>query len=212
MTRYFDEMKNLIDENGNFIGDVDAKKISIQAVETLAQSLLGSTLCIRNHKYIIRMLEIYYGGIGDDAHDWYRTNFIYKTSKYKEQTEVQNKKGFRIYLSSSNVDDTYTRFDIVVGHEGVPVSFLIRSVWDSDFNIVGAKNGSPNIVMKTMGLEARDHDKMVGEDNSTDEIVLQNTSAEIIKRRKLEVKKQRRYKVASDFEEKNNLLWNFSLE
>ena len=63
-----------------------------------------------------------------------------------------------------------------------------------------------------MGLEARDHDKMVGEDNSTDEIVLQNTSAEIIKRRKLEVKKQRRYKVASDFEEKNNLLWNFSLE
>ena len=28
MTRYFDEMKNLIDENGNFIGDVDAKKIS----------------------------------------------------------------------------------------------------------------------------------------------------------------------------------------
>ena len=63
-------------------------------------------------------------------------------------------------------------------------------MWDSDFNIVGAKNGSPNIVLKTMGLEARDHDKMVGEDNSTDEIVLQNTSAEIIKRRKLEVKKQ----------------------
>lgn len=69
MTCYFNEIKNLIDENGNFIGDVNAKKASIQAVEALAQSLLGSTLCIRNHKYIIRMLEIYYGGIGDDAHE-----------------------------------------------------------------------------------------------------------------------------------------------
>lgn len=63
-----------------------------------------------------------------------------------------------------------------------------------------------------MGLKAEDHDKMVGEDDSANEIVLQNTSAEIIEQRKLGVKKQRRYKVTSDFEEKNNLLWNFSLE
>lgn len=85
-------------------------------------------------------------------------------------------------------------------------------MWDSDFNIVGAKNGSPNTVLKIMGLKAEDHDKMVGEDDSANEIVLQNTSAEIIEQRKLGVKKQRRYKVTSDFEEKNNLLWNFSLE
>ncbi|MDH6304054.1 3-methyladenine DNA glycosylase Mpg [Parabacteroides sp. PF5-5] len=212
MIRYFDEIKNLIDKNGTFVGDTETKKTSIQAVEALAKSLLGSTLYIRGNKYIIRMLEIYYGGIGDDAHDWYRTNFIYKKSKYREQTTVQNSKGFRIYLSSNNIDDTYTRFDIVAGHEGVPVSFLIRSVWDSNFDIIGEKNGSPNTILKAMGLNAEDHNKIVEIDDPNSEINIQNTSNEIMNQRKLTVKQQPRINLKSGFEEGNGVLWNFLLE
>lgn len=212
MTEHFDSLKNLIDENGIFIGNAESKKASIQAVEELAESLLGATLCIRGSRFIIRMLEIYYGGIGDDAHDWYRTHFVYKTSKYKEQTNVQNKQGFRVYLSSMDVNDAYTRFDIVVGHKGVPVSFLIRSVWNSDFEIIGAKKGSPNTILKAMKLKEDDHDKVIGVDDRNYEIYIENTSDKIREQKGLITKKQERINLKSDFEKDNGVLWNFLLE
>jgi len=154
------------------------------------------------------MLEIYYGGIEDNAHDWYRNRFVYKKSKYVEQTNAQNNKGFRIFLNSMDVEDTYTRFDIVAGYEGVPVSFLIRSVWDSNFKTNERKNGNPHIALKTVGLKANDHDKEIG--NS--DIFIEDTSKEIKRQKNLMVKMQRRINVKSDFEEKNHVSWNFYLE
>ncbi|GHU09096.1 hypothetical protein FACS189431_6560 [Alphaproteobacteria bacterium] len=210
MDKYFDNIKNLIDSNGSFIGTPQDKKLSITEVESLAVSILGCTLHVHGKEFIIRMLEIYYGGIGDDAHDWYRTHFIFKKAKNKERTEVQTKEGFRVYLSTPNVSYRYTRFDIVVGHEGVPVSFLIRSVWDSDFKIIGAKKGSPNIILKAMKLENDDHDKIIGYNNSKNGIYIENASDTVINSKK--VKKQRRINVTSQFEEENKVFWNFSLE
>ncbi|GHU59014.1 hypothetical protein FACS189411_15340 [Bacteroidia bacterium] len=213
MDKYFDNIKNLIDSNGSFIGTPQDKKLSITEVESLAVSILGCTLHVHGKEFIIRMLEIYYGGIGDDAHDWYRTHFIYKKSKYKEWTEVQTKEGFRVYLSSPDVSDAFTRFDIVVGHEGVPVSFLIRSVWDSDFKIIGAKKGSPNIILNKMELKEGDHDKIIGFNNHESDIYIENTSDTVIESKELTtVKKQRRINVTSQFEEENKVFWNFSLE
>ncbi len=214
MIRYFDNLKNLINDNGNFTGAIRDKEDSIQAVEALAKSLLGATLCIRGNKFVIRMLEIYYGGIGDEAHDWYRTHFKTKKSTCKEHTEVQKKEGFRVYLNSLNVDDTYTRFDIVAGNEGVPVSFLIRSVWDSNFKTNETKKGNPNIALKRMNLQPEDHDKKIGFNDSHCEIYIEDTSDEIKKSQNLRIKKQRRINLNPklDFEDKNNVLWNFSLE
>ncbi len=212
MIKYFDEIKNLINNTGE-AGDNEAKKESIQAVEALAESLLGATLSVRGNKFIIRMLEIYYGGIGDDAHDWYRTHFVYKKSKYKEHTNIQEKEGFRVYLNSLDVEDIYTRFDIVVGNEGVPVSFLVRGAWDSDFNPVekNIKKGNPNVVLRKMALKAEDHGKKIGFNDSNSEIYIEDTSDEIKKRKGLEMKNQKRINIKSKFEEKNGILWNFYL-
>ncbi len=214
MVNYFDNLKKLIDNTGNVADrDIEAKKESIQAVKELAESLLGATLCVRGNKFVIRMLEIYYGGIGDDAHDWYRTHFEYKKSKYKEHTDVQNKEGFRVYFNSLDVENTYTRFDIVVGNEGVPVSFLIRGAWDSDFNIIekNVKKGNPNVVLQKMGLKAEDHNKKIGFNDCNSEIYIENTSDEIKKRKGLKIKNQERINIKSKFEKENGVLWNFYL-
>lgn len=100
MDNRFNPIKNLIDGEGRFIGTIHEKEEAINAIEDLARNLLGSTLSVRGNKFIIRMLEIYYGGIGDDAQDFYRSHYVYKNSRYKVHSETQCKEGFRVYLSS----------------------------------------------------------------------------------------------------------------
>ena len=212
MKSLFDQIKNHIDDTGKLIASSEEVKGSILAAEQLAESLLGCTLNVRGKAFIIRMLEIYYGGVDDDAHDWYRTRFSYKTSKYKEQTSIQSLDGFRVYLSSLDVSDTYTRIDIVVGHTGVPISFLLRSAWDSTFNLIGAKNGNPNIVLNAIGFRPEDHGQPIDIENKNAELYLENTHEQIINDRGFQIKRQRRINLKSEFEEKNKVQWNLSLE
>ncbi|WP_373550445.1 hypothetical protein [Haliscomenobacter sp.] len=212
MKNLFNQIKNHIDDTGKLISSSEEIKSSILAAEQLAESLLGCTLNVRGKEFIIRMLEIYYGGVGDDAHDWYRTRFSYKTSKYKEQTSIQSQDGFSVYLSSLDVSDTYTRMDIVVGHTGVPISFLLRSAWDSSFNLIGAKNGNPNIVLNAIGFRPEDHGQAIDIENKNAELYLENTHEQIINDRGFQIKRQRRINLKSEFEEKNQVQWNLSLE
>ena len=179
MDNRFNPIKNLIDGEGRFIGTIHEKEEAINAIEDLARNLLGSTLSVRGNKFIIRMLEIYYGGIGDDAQDFYRNHYVYKNSRYKVHSETQCKEGFRVYLSSLDLNDTYTRFDIVVGASNVPASLLIRSVWDSDFHLIGTGQGSPNIILKAMGLRAEDHDSIIHWNSREHEIYLEDTGEKI---------------------------------
>lgn len=212
MKNLFNQIKNHIDDTGKLISNIEEINRSILAAEQLAESLLGCTLNVRGKAFIIRMLEIYYGGAGDDAHDWYRTRFSYKTSKYREHTSVQSHDGFSVYLSSLDVSDTYTRMDIVVGHTGVPISFLLRSVWDSSFNLIGSKKGNPNIVLNALGIRSEDHGQPIDLENKNAELYLENTHEQIINDRGFQIMRQRRVNLKSEFEEKNKVQWNLYLE
>lgn len=206
------ELITCIDNQGSLLIDHTECKPNIEKCEALAKAMLGCTLHIRERRFIIRMLEIYYGGLADDAHDWYRTRYTYKTSKYKEHTGIQSEEGFRVYISSLDPNDTYARFDIVVGPAGVPISFLIRSVWDEDFNIIGAKSGSPNIVLRKMLLPS-DHGSVISQGNdNVSSIHLEDTHEEILSNRKLTIKQGKRINLKSTFEEKHNVNWNFYLD
>lgn len=212
MKKHFNEIKNCIDEHGNLISAINDVNSSINACELLGESLLGAILNIRGKKFIIRMLEIYYGGVGDDAHDWYRSRFVYKKSGFKDHTEIQSHDGFRVYLSSLDTKNKYTRFDIVAGPKGVPISYLVRSVWDENFNIIGNKKGSPNIVLQAMGILSIDHGTLIEINNSEAKINIEDTHEEILRQRELTIKRSLRINLTSDFEKKNQVLWNLCLE
>ncbi len=206
----FLQLTKTIDENGSPLKDADNKP-AIETAEALAERLLGSTLHIRRKKFIIRMLEIYYGGIGDRAHDWYRTRYVYKTSKYKQQTAVQEMEGFKIYLSNLNVIDPYTRMDIVGGNDGVAISFLLRSVWDENFNLIGAKHGSPNKILQAMGLQSSDHGADISVDDPYAGFFLEDSGAIIRKEKNLLIEKRLRINLNCDFEKEMGLMWNYGL-
>lgn len=212
MKHHFTNIKNHIDANGNPTSHKDEILSSLIEAEKLGESLLGCTLAIRGRKFIIRMLEVYYGGAGDDGHDWYRTRFSYKKSKYVEHTKVQELEGFRIYLSSLDVTDTYTRMDIVAGNDGVPISYLLRSVWDENFNLIGAKKGSPNIVLQTMGILPEEHSSEIKLDDIDSEIALLTNNRDALLEKGMTIKRQKRVNLNSRFEDENELLWNLSLE
>jgi hypothetical protein len=211
MKHLFGELKKHINDSGDVVGTTKEIQAAIAAAEHLGEMLLGCTFSTRGEKFIIRMLEIYYGGIGDDGHDWYRTRYTYKKSKYVDQTKTQSLDGFRVYLSSLDVQDNYTRMDIVAGNEGVPISFLLRSVWDSSFNLIGSKNGSPNIVLNAMGITAQDHGKCISVNENSD-LHIENTRDQIIKEHNLQKIRKRRINLKSEFEKMHNVSWNLSLE
>jgi hypothetical protein len=207
----FSEIKNCIDEKGGLCVSSGVLSTSFKAAEALCEQLLGATLNVRGKKFIIRMLEIYYGSAGDYTHDWFRNNFIKKSSKNLFRTQLQTQKGFKIYLSLANVKSRYTRLDIVVGSEGVAISFLLRSVWDENFDIIGKKEGSPNVVLNAMGIDENDHGREISSDDLQSEISLENTQVKICSEKRLEIERKFRRGLPAQFEENNSLLWNFTL-
>jgi hypothetical protein len=207
----FNEIKNCINEKGDLCVSSDVLSTSFRAAEVLCEQLLGATLNVRGKKFVIRMLEIYYGSAGDYTHDWFRNNFIKKSSKNLFRTQIQTQKGFKIYLSLANVKSRYTRLDIVVGNEGVAISFLLRSVWGENFDIIGKKEGSPNVVLNAMGIDENDHGKEISVDNLQSEISLEITEAKIYTNKNLEIERKLRRGLPQQFEENNSLLWNFTL-
>ncbi len=207
MNQNYPNLKKLIDANGIVVGSEEQVKSAISDAELLGEALLGCTINVRGKRYILRMLEIYYGGIGDDSHDWHRTRFEYKKSKYLDHTTIQEAQGFRIYLSSLDTKDSYTRMDIVAGDSGIPLSYLIRSVWDENYNRIGSSKGNPNIVLQEMGIMGSDHGIEISLDQSSD-IHLLDTKNEVFQGKNLKVERSKRINLKSDFESKNEILWN----
>ena len=112
-------LKQLIDQNGNlpptsFKESITQERLALKCMETF----LGCTIVIRDKFFILSGPELYYGGIGDMAHDWFRATFPNKypvrTSYNKERSKIHLLNGPRIYLNQAG-NSNYKRFDIVLG-------------------------------------------------------------------------------------------------
>jgi hypothetical protein len=199
----------------NIDGDVpSSKKEDVNKQVDLAlgvmESFLGCTIRVHGQDFILTSLELYYGGIGDMAHDWYRSSYPERYTKKsrhsEEKTEAQISEGPLFYFNQKG-NGNHKRCDLVVGKAGVAVSFLIRNVLDENLEPLGTKNGQPNKVLKDMGLKDSDYLQHV-------EII--DTRDEVLKGG-YKINKRKRY--SSGFKGFDypdcpfaRLEWNFSLE
>tara|TARA_R110000868_G_scaffold117599_7_gene312177 strand:+ start:1001 stop:1642 length:642 start_codon:yes stop_codon:yes gene_type:complete len=153
-------LKQLVSSDGSLFEDSSILALQETLALEVMESFLGSSILIGDQKFILSNLELYYGGIGDMAHDWYRSSFpdrYTKKSKHsKVNTDAQISKGPIFYFNQKG-QGRFKRCDIVIGNEGVAVSFLIRNVLDSNLDSLGTINGQPNVVLKKMGLTDQDH-------------------------------------------------------
>ena len=198
----------------NIDGDVPScKKEDVEKQEALAldvmESFLGCTIRVHGQDFILTSLELYYGGIGDMAHDWYRSRYQEKYTKISkhsaEKTHAQISEGPSFYFNGNGLRK---RCDLVVGNAGVAVSFLIRNVLDKDLIPLGTKNGQPNVVLKGMELSSdSDHGKPV-EIIDTRDAVLKGGYT-INKRKRYSSGKFEGFDYDCPFAQK---AWNFSLE
>lgn len=220
----FKDIGNYIDKDGKLIGSPEEVGKSIAAAEKVAQAMLGCTLRVKGKEFVIRMVELYYGGVADDKHDWYRNRYVYKTSKYVGRSAIQTMDGFRAYIASDNLEDTYNRFDIVIGNEGIPVSLLIRSMWDIDHNVIKSpkdnyswKKGNPWVVLRSLGLDLSDHGQLIaiGSDAGRSELSLRNTHEEEIRKYGYLIRRQIRRKDNGPLDgiiDQRGIEWNFYLD
>ncbi|MBP7553908.1 MAG: DNA-3-methyladenine glycosylase [Spirochaetes bacterium] len=150
--------------------DPDNNEINgaIKKAEEITERLLGCALIVRRKIYYISMIELYYGGIGDEAHDYFRYQ--------NEIVNVQSQKGLKIYVSKKTNNDNmkHRRMDIVIGPQGVPISVLLRNVVCSETrkNLSNSKVGQPNQIIKSfnMGIKWEDHGKEIFYNQDIDNI------------------------------------------
>lgn len=141
------DLRHLIDEEGN-IGEeqLSSQAQCIAEAEKLMLRTLGCTIVIEGREFILSNLELYYGSIGDRAHDWWRVNYSKSRGISKEHTAYQLLSGPKIYKKTKGCGNR-NRADIVVGPEGVALSFLIRNVWDVSGQRMGKLDGSPGMIL-----------------------------------------------------------------
>ena len=195
---------------------------ALKSASDIAKNLIGCTFIVKGKPFILSMVELYYGSAGDNYHDWFRNHYIHKCSKYRIRSEVQAKEGLRTYIAYQNVNYKYNRMDLVIGPENVAISILIRNVINSNGDLVGKTSGSPNKILRQMGITNEDHDKKVhiiaNLDNiSCNEIYLFNTRNDFIKKNKSCITETPRINLKKnkqifDFEDKNSLRWNYKVE
>lgn len=159
------ELEHLIDS----IGDIPPEKAHLvvsneaKAIEVV-KSMLGMVLEVRGKRFILTNLELYYGGIGDKAHDWYRLAFPSKCPKKsrtnRELSKTQLHEGPTLYFNQRG-NGGRKRTDIVLGKAGVAVSALIRNVADENGKLVGAIDGNTQRILGPMGVRDEDHGKLL---------------------------------------------------
>ena len=212
-----DEIGNFIDENGKPLkGKKSEIEKSIAKAEEITKHLLGCTLVVGKEKYILSMLELYYGGVGDTEHDWFRKRFkvLRKKPEMIKHTEIQQGKGLRIYLSSPKINhaNRHQRFDIVIGPANVAISVLVRGVLDisnSTPERIGARNGSPNTVLHALKINSKHHDQIIHLSESS-KFRLIDTHSKYVKMEG-DVHRQLRINICHDFENKYSKRLNYSL-
>lgn len=151
------QLLNLLNSNGEVENQIKANEQEELALEIMKHHL-GCTITINNKKFILSQLELYYGGIGDLAHDWYRAQYpekyVSKPKNSKECAKFFMQEGPIVYLNHQKVYQR-TRFDIIIGNKGVPVSFLVRNIMDENEITISLKDvGSTSEVVKALGLSS----------------------------------------------------------
>lgn len=158
-----DELRNLIDGNGHLMASAEEIHRQESIALDLMKNLLGCAIVKNDKLFILSELELYFGGIGDMAHDWYRRSFPEKYSDgkisrtSKETSKFQAMKG-PIYYYNRLGGGKHKRCDIVVGNDGVAVSFLIRGVILEDLKTLIS---GPNNALMGIGLTDEDLGKEV---------------------------------------------------
>jgi hypothetical protein len=97
------KIKQLVNNQGEIPNELLSKVDKcISEAESTAILMLGCTLSFKGRSFIITSLELYYGGIADDAQDWYRSK------GYKNTTEhSQTREGLVIYLHKNSLISNY---------------------------------------------------------------------------------------------------------
>jgi hypothetical protein len=153
MTEFYldPRLKQLIDSQGAPSNDLLVEE-SISIAESIAKRMLGCTIDLKGKKFILTNLELYYGGVGDLAHDWHRARYQTKSSSQNviERTDIQFDEGIKIYISNK----AGTR--LVIGPKNVAISLLMRNIATEDGILIGDLNGNPNIIIRPEHLNIKD--------------------------------------------------------
>jgi len=149
------ELKSHINVETGEITDHEGCKKSEKAALVIGERLLGSTLVTNEKLYIISMVELYYGGIGDDRHDWYRKNIISKGKSHGWKNAGKIEAEGLCFYSKLDKSSNWNRIDIVVGPAEVPVSFLLRNLITCDKKpLISRKSGGPGLTARELYSEA----------------------------------------------------------
>ncbi len=201
-------LKSLVDQDGIVSEDqLEERDFLLSQAEKLMTRTLGCTIIVKGRKFILSNLELYYGSVGDRAHDWWRTNFSKARGISKEHASYQFREGPRLYLKQRGKGNQ-NRADLIVGPEGVAISFLIRNVWDESRKRVGESiDGNPALILREGSMDIED--SMIGEI-----IELLDTHSEYVPDES-DIIKCRRYiggKGYSGFDEAfKDKLWNYRI-
>ena len=204
------ELKQLIDSNGLIpSGNMELAKEQEKLALEVMENFLGCTIRVNNNDFILSNLELYYGGIGDMAHDWYRSMFpqqyINLSKHSKNNTKAQISRG-PIYYFNQKGRGQRKRCDIVIGVEGVAVSFLIRNALNKELLSIGKKDGQPNSVLTKMGLTDEYQSQPVNLIDTRDEVL--KNGYELVKRKRFSSGKFGGFSYNCPYSEAE---WNFEL-
>lgn len=200
-------LKHIVDEKGE-VNDLDLQAHHLSEAEKALYRTLGCTIVYKERKFILSNLELYYGSAGDKAHDWWRTTFDSTRGISKEMTKHQLKGGPRIYLKNRGFSN-HNRMDLVVGPEGVAVSFLIRNVMDENGKRLGKDyDGNPALIIREDAMN-------LSLDDIGSEIELLDTHSQFVKSPE-DVDRNKRYISTSGFSGFSDSfpekLWNYRLK
>lgn len=136
---------------------------SINVIEIIADLLLGGKFIVKRTEFYISEVVIYYGGIGDIFHDWYRVKILrnhYGVSP--ENVQIFEESGLKVYFNFANLNyyNKHLLMDIVVGPENVPASILVNRVIDGN----GNETTGPCLTLKALNVRNEDFGKIVKED------------------------------------------------
>ncbi|MCF8059944.1 MAG: hypothetical protein K9K67_11645 [Bacteriovoracaceae bacterium] len=200
------DLKHILNNEGEITSKTLQEHCFAEAEKALYRTL-GCTIVYKGKKFVLSNLELYYGSAGDKAHDWWRATFPGVRGISKKHTAHQFKAGPRIYLKNEGYSN-HNRMDLVVGPEGVAISFLIRNVWNESGKRLGKDyDGNPALIIREDAMFISPQD--IGE-----EIELLDTHAEYVHSID-HVDKNRRFISTSGFsgfsDSFPDKLWNYRL-
>lgn len=132
------DLRHIVNGNGE-VEDMALQNHCFSEAEKALYRTLGCTIVYKGKEFVLSNLELYYGSAGDKAHDWWKFKNGQIRGINKDHPPYQMETGPRIYLKSLGRGGR-NRMDLVIGPQGVAISFLIRNLikedgsWATDIN------------------------------------------------------------------------------